>query len=129
VDEDSVTRWVRPASTAATRWRPYTFSAGLDEIPEYAFAGCFSLQEIDLPEGVVAIYTNAFNGDLSVTVARLPASLGLVDNYAFDGCTALSDVYFAGTMSQWGFIEFNTGIGNDPLFMPVFTAFGAGDVR
>lgn len=57
------------------------------EIGDYAFAGCTSLTEINLPECVTSIGSGAFYSCTSLVKAILPNSY--VGPYAFYGCTAL----------------------------------------
>lgn len=59
-----------------------------------------NLRAVVIPEGVVAIGTGAFLLDEHLLRVGVPASLQLVDEYAFSGCSALADVYYAGTQSQ-----------------------------
>ena len=58
------------------------------EIPKYTFKNCDKITKIYIPKSVW------FFGD-----------------YAFEGCTALKDVYFEGTASEWNII--NKGVGNE----------------
>lgn len=91
---------------------------------EYAmFKGCSSLKSIELPDSVNRICARAFSesGLASVNIpagvttleyatfknckslktAYLPEELKIIDIQAFEGCTALTDVYYAGTEEQW----------------------------
>ena len=77
-------------------------------IQNYAFADCYNLKEVVIPEGVATIEMTVFqnSGLESVTI---PASVTKIRNYAFDGCTALADVYYTGNESQWNTIIIGSG--------------------
>ncbi len=55
-----------------------------------AFASCFSLKSIELPEGLAELesYTFGFCGALSEV--KLPSTLAGIENYAFSGCYSIS---------------------------------------
>ena len=58
------------------------------------FMECTSLERITIPNGVTAIWCDAFKGDTALTIVNLPASLKTVYSNAFNGCTNLSSVNF-----------------------------------
>ncbi len=77
-------------------------------IQTYAFADCYDLKTVVIPEGVTTIELTVFqnSGIESITI---PASVTKIRNYAFDGCSALADVIYQGTESQWNEIVIGTG--------------------
>ena len=47
--------------------------------------------DVVVPEGVTSLYRYIFSGDVNVTSASLPSTLVSLNDYSFDGCTALTD--------------------------------------
>ena len=103
-------------------------------IDSNAFCNCTSLKQIVLPENVKRLYSGVFSGsglssvDLSaityietelfkncksLKTVTLSGDLSYVGYYAFDGCTALTDVYFNGTEDDWKHVSFESN--NKPL--------------
>ena len=70
-------------------------------ISAYACAGCVSLEEVQLHEGLLLIYGHAFEGCVRLTSFTLPASVRSIGESAFAGCTQLETLYYDGTMEQW----------------------------
>lgn len=60
-----------------------------------------------------AIGSDAFRGCEALTDVSLPDSLTKIGTSAFYGCDSLKAVYYAGTRSEWGFI--NIEMHNYPL--------------
>ncbi len=54
-----------------------------------------------------------FGGEL-VTELTIPAHITSINDFAFYGCSNITDVYYEGTSKQWS--EVTVGIGNDVLF-------------
>lgn len=63
---------------------------GWDTIPAHAFAYCEFIQEIVLPEYIVAIENSAFDGCESLVKINLPSTLTTIGDYAFRDCSNLS---------------------------------------
>ena len=93
-------------------------------IQNYAFADCYNLKEVVIPEGVSTIEMTVFqnSGLESITI---PASVGKIRNYAFDGCSDLANVYFTGSESQWNAITI--GSGNNALLYAPITFLGTSE--
>ena len=60
---------------------------------EYVFKECRSLTDVDLPDGIEDIYSEAFSGCTALTHITLPRSVFHIDRDVFEGCTALTDIY------------------------------------
>ena len=72
-----------------------TIPNNINEIPEGAFAGCFSLKSVTFPSSDFSIGMGAFMDCTSLTSITIPEniiSLGLGGTFA--GCTALKTVYW-----------------------------------
>ena len=113
-----------------------TFPTTLSEIQDEAFAGCTSLKEVTVPYGVSdlgdgafknctgltsatmvsvnRIGNNAFEGCTGLKTVTIPVTVDNIWVSAFAGCSSLTDVFYGGTVSQWGDIEIAAN--NAPLF-------------
>ena len=67
-------------------------SYSITSIGEYAFADCFSLTSITIPNSVTSIGTGAFNGCESLTSITIPNSVTSIGYYAFYYCESLRSV-------------------------------------
>lgn len=107
-------------------------------ISSSAFNGCSSLRKIELPDTITALGWGCFQGCTSLKGVRLPNNLTSVDqnifrnctklsrvhlsripkitNNFFESCTALTDIYYDGTMAEWNALPkgsgWNTNTGN-----------------
>ena len=61
-----------------------------------------------IPEGVVSIGGSAFSGCINLSTVTTPKSLQKIDSYAFYGCSALTDVYYGGSVGDYGAINIET---------------------
>lgn len=69
-----------------------------------------ALESVEVPEGVVSLGARSFVNCSKLKTIRLPKSLAGIDEFAFLGCENLEDVYYNGTVSSWGVIEFQEDI-------------------
>ena len=83
-------------------------------IPEEMFLLC-AIQSITIPEGVSFIGSSAFLDCAELETIDLPKSLNAVHPCAFSGCPALETVDFGGSSSDWDTLVQNVSVGNDPL--------------
>ena len=58
-----------------------------------AFAGCFALEHIDIPDGVRDIGRWAFSNCYRLKSISLPPSLDNIGDYAFEDCTSLESIH------------------------------------
>lgn len=58
------------------------------------FMGCFSLEEVNIPENIIGIPSNMFQNCKSLTSIRIPASVDTLLTDVFAGCSSLKDIYF-----------------------------------
>lgn len=61
-------------------------------IGKNAFAKCYSLKHIDIPEGVKSIEEYTFYKCISLISIKLPNSLEYIRDYAFEGCKSLTGI-------------------------------------
>ena len=74
-------------------------NSSLDTVCEFAFSDCESLKTLKLPEGLKSIMYCAFEWS-GIERIFIPQSVQFVDSYAAQE-SSLTDVYYAGTKSQW----------------------------
>ena len=74
---------------------------GVEEIRDYAFAGCISLVSISIPDSVMRIGNNTFFKS-SLTNINIPDSIVSIGNNAFYGCKNLSSVIIPDSVMEWG---------------------------
>ena len=74
-------------------------NSSLDTIGELAFSDCGSLKILELPEGLTTIGFRAFEW-AGIEKIYIPQSVNSIDSFATQNSN-LSDVYYAGTRSQW----------------------------
>ena len=114
----------------------YTVPAGVLTVGDYAFDGCMGLTDLIIGDNVITVSTRAFNNCMNLKTVKLGSCVTTIANYAFSNCnrmknivipvstatisdhafyrcTSLTDVYYAGTESQW--IAVSIGSNNDPL--------------
>ena len=113
---------------AAKEAEEYTIPDGTVKIGAYAFQGASKLKRATLPSGVTEIGEGAFKDNSALgkgpfednlPALELPASLTVIKDNAFVGCTSLSDnegksiegtdVVFKGSRQQWSAMEIGTG--------------------
>lgn len=64
-------------------------------VTAWAFAGCTSLEEVCLHEGLQAIMARAFARCYSLRQIRIPSTVTDILDWAFDGCTSLEAVHLS----------------------------------
>ncbi|MBQ6966707.1 MAG: leucine-rich repeat domain-containing protein [Lachnospiraceae bacterium] len=85
---------------------------GLTAMPNNLFSDCISLKSVTIPSNVVSIGMSAFSRS-GIETIYLPKSLKTIDSGAFYEASALKDVYYEGTESDWKSIS----IGNNNTFL------------
>ena len=110
---DSVKEVMHEAFYGCTALAKVTLPSRLEMLGDGSFEGCTALTEITIPEGVTYIRNGAFRGCTALATLRLPKSLESMYD-CFDNCTAISDVYYAGSVTDWCKIQFY-GSSNNPL--------------
>ncbi|MBQ7499976.1 MAG: leucine-rich repeat protein [Clostridia bacterium] len=100
--------------TYCTSLKNVNFGSNVESIAVNAFSGCTALESIVIPEKVTAIKSWTFGNCSSLREVTIPAGVTSIEGFAFYN-TALTDVYFGGTESQWNAIAISDD-NNDPLF-------------
>ncbi|MDO5122436.1 MAG: leucine-rich repeat protein, partial [Erysipelotrichaceae bacterium] len=76
------------------------------------FYGCTSLETVIIPDGTQKIADHSFRNS-GISRILIPRSVTSIGNYAFDGCTKLTDVYYQLDEENWNNISI--GSANDIL--------------
>ncbi len=93
----------------------YEIPNGVTEIGNSAFTVCTNLTSITIPDGVISIGDNAFVYCSSIPSINIPKSVKKIGSYAISWCESLTDVYYAGTETEWNTVvvgEGNTSLEN-----------------
>ena len=70
-------------------------------IGKKAFAFCYPLTSITIPDSVKSIGWNAFLDCEPLKEICIPNSVTSIGSYAFDGCDSLLSFTYQGTLAQW----------------------------
>ena len=68
----------------------------------YIFSGCSKLTYLEIPEGVTAIPSRAFQSCPNFVEIKLPSTLQSIGYTAFSGCSALSKINFPDNLTSIG---------------------------
>lgn len=71
----------------------------LSSLPEMAFAGCESLEQIHIPNGVESLGWGIFYGCTSLRILYIPESLKEISSTAFTYCDALESVHITNLLA------------------------------
>lgn len=88
--------------------------ASMTYIPRSLLDSCYSLTALNIPSGVTGTDWHVFAYLTKMTSISFSANMTSIGADAFDGCTALTDVYFDGTKAQADQIQISSG--NDIIF-------------
>lgn len=69
----------------------------VETIGTNAFHNCQDLESITLPASLETIESSAFSSCRKLSEIRLPASLKAIQSYVFDGCSSLETVFYDGS--------------------------------
>ena len=81
----------------------------VETIGTNAFYCCQDLESITLPASLKTIESSAFGSCRNLSEVRLPASLTAIEVYVFDGCSSLETVFYDGSLAQWSQINTSNG--------------------
>lgn len=94
---------------AHPRFKEIQIPNSVETIGTNAFQNCQDLESITLPASLETIESSAFSYCLNLSEIRLPASLKAIQSYVFDGCSALETVFYDGSLAQWSRINTSNG--------------------
>lgn len=72
-----------------------------------------NVQNVVIEPGATSILSYTFYGHHELTVVTIPDSVTTIGDHAFAGCSALTDVYYGGSRTQWNAITIDSQ--NEPL--------------
>lgn len=73
-----------------------------ERIPQRAFAGCASLQNVVIPDGITTIGVRAFEGCEALSKITIPDDVTTIGKYAFNGCSALTEIVIPDSVDKIG---------------------------
>ena len=74
---------------------------GVTSIGRYTFDRCMSLTSVTIPDSVTSIRYGALMINPALTSLAIPGSVTSIENYAFYGCSHLTDMYYDGYGIDW----------------------------
>ena len=80
---------------------------GVTSIGGYAFQSCYSLTQINIPDGVTSIGDYAFGGCYSLTRINIPDGVTSIGGYAFRNCYSLTQINIPDGVTSIGDYAFN----------------------
>lgn len=94
---------------AHPRFKEIQIPNSVETISTNAFQNCQDLESITLPASLETIESSAFSYCLNLSEIRLPTSLKAIQSYVFDGCSSLETVFYDGSLAQWSRINTSNG--------------------
>lgn len=97
----------------------------VETIGTNAFQNCQDLESITLPASLKTIESSAFSSCRNLSEVRLPTSLKAIQSYVFDGCSSLETVFYDGPLAQWSQVNTSNdflGYSSPSLVMGDYTA-------
>lgn len=97
----------------------------VETIGTNAFHNCQDLESITLPASLKTIESSAFGYCRNLSEIELPTSLTTIEISVFDGCSSLETVFYDGSLAQWSQINTSNGFLGDSspsLVMNDYTA-------
>lgn len=97
----------------------------VETISTNAFHNCQDLESITLPASLKTIEVGAFSGCRNLSEVKLPASLKTIQSSVFADCSSLETVFYDDSLEQWSQINTSNGFLGDSspsLVMSDYTA-------
>lgn len=95
--------------SAHPRFKEIQIPDSVETIGTNAFHNCQDLESITLPASLETIESSAFSSCRKLSEIRLPASLKAIQSYVFDGCSSLETVFYDGSLARWSQINTSNG--------------------
>lgn len=94
---------------AHPRFKEIQIPDSVETIGTNAFHNCQDLESITLPASLETIESSAFSSCRKLSEINLPASLKAIQSYVFDGCSSLETVFYDGSLARWSQINTSNG--------------------
>lgn len=94
---------------AHPRFKEIQIPNSVETISTNAFHNCQDLESITLPASLETIESSAFSSCRNLSKIKLPASLKAIQAYVFDGCSSLETVFYDDSLAQWSQINTSPG--------------------
>lgn len=110
---------------AHPRFKEIQIPDSVERIGTNAFHNCQDLESITLPASLKTIESSAFGYCRNLSEIKLPTSLTTIEISVFDGCSSLETVFYDGSLAQWSQINTSNGFLGDSspsLVMNDYTA-------
>lgn len=98
---------------AHPRFKEIQIPDSVERIGTNAFHNCQDLESITLPASLKTIESSAFGYCRNLSEIKLPTSLTTIEISVFDGCSSLETVFYDGSLEQWNDITANNGFLGD----------------
>ena len=95
--------------SAHPRFKEIQIPDSVETIGTNAFHNCQDLESITLPASLETIESSAFSSCRKLSEIKLPASLKAIQSYVFDDCSSLETVFYYGSLEQWSKINVAKG--------------------
>lgn len=82
-----------------------TLGDGMTILPDQIFSGCTSLKSVRLPSKLDCFENSAFAGCTSLATVEIPEGVQEMGRAAFSGCTSLTKVAIPSTIKRWCITE------------------------
>lgn len=94
---------------AHPRFKEIQIPNSVETIGTNAFQNCQDLESITLPASLKTIESSAFSSCRKLSEIKLPTSLKAIQSYVFDDCSSLETVFYYGSLEQWSKINVAKG--------------------
>ena len=95
--------------SAHPRFKEIQIPDSVETISTNAFHNCQDLESITLPASLETIESRAFSSCRNLSEIKLPTSLTTIDISVFDDCSSLETVFYNGSLAQWSQINTSNG--------------------
>ncbi len=79
-----------------------SFEEGIEDIPNFAFKNCTSLENVNFPSTLKTIGKKAFSGCIALKEVRIPEGVTSILEECFSLCSSLTDLYLSSTTKEVG---------------------------
>lgn len=98
---------------AHPRFKEIQIPDSVETIGTNAFHNCQDLESITLPASLKTIEVGAFSGCRNLSEVKLPASLKTIKSSVFADCSSLETVFYDDSLEQWSQINTSNGFLGD----------------